>query len=54
MLDKSEVVPNGILIGAILIPVVLTLVQFMLHMFFRLSDEEHEKCIRELNGEGNN
>ena len=41
-------VPGGMLVGAILVPVALTAVQFVLHLFFGLTDAQHARCVREL------
>ena len=36
---QSEYVLNGILIGAVLIPVVLMVFQLIMHMFYKLKDD---------------
>lgn len=49
--SQTPSVQNGMLLGAILVPVALTAVQFVLHLFFGLTDEQHARCVRELTGQ---
>lgn len=46
--SQSASVQNGMLLGAILVPVALTAIQFILHLFFGLTDEQHTRCVQEL------
>ena len=49
--SQTPSVQNGMLVGAILVPVALTAVQFVLHLFFGLTDAQHARCVRELAGQ---
>lgn len=49
--SQTPSVQNGMLMGAILVPVALTAVQFVLHLFFGLTDAQHARCVRELAGQ---
>ena len=49
--SQTPSVQNGMLVGAILVPVALTAMQFVLHLFFGLTDAQHARCVRELAGQ---
>lgn len=50
---QTESVLNGILIGAIVVPVIMTIGQLILHLFYGLTDKKHGQCVAEMNA-GNN
>ncbi|MCI8993981.1 MAG: hypothetical protein HFG80_14975 [Eubacterium sp.] len=49
----TEKVLNGILAGAIIVPVIMTVGQLILHFFYGLTDKKHEQCVAELKRQKN-
>ena len=39
---------NGIMTGAFLVPVIMTAIQLILHLFYGLTDKKHSECMKEM------